>query len=289
MQNINLDQSLREDLSLREAIDGSLTRISPVEMASIVRQAAHHDESLFIIDTRSIAEFSAGHIPGSVFSGYLLGAFGPWLALALGEENLVGKPYYLVAEYAASLASIIPLLIENGITGVCLGFIEGDFASMWREEGFELEETPQCFLTDLYRVLIEQQAKKENPSVMMVVDCRTEAEYFEEYVADCIWVPLQRDALDRFVEGKLQEIHPKQVYIYCGIGYRSLIACSLLRRWLQHKPGFSRTSFINVVDGYESMKIDADFKAKFLINDGRGAAALQQFALDFANYVNKDS
>ena len=66
---------------------------------------------------------------------------------------------------------------------------------------------------------------------LLAVDVRRETEFAEGHVKDAINMPLN-DMTDVALLAGLEE--DQNIYIYCGGGYRSLIASSLMKRQGMH-------------------------------------------------------
>jgi rhodanese-related sulfurtransferase len=87
---------------------------------------------------------------------------------------------------------------------------------------------------------------------LMVLDVRKENEFIEGHVKDAINFPLN-NMTDVAQIAQLEE--NKNFYIYCGSGYRSLIAASLLKKHGYH-------NLRNVVGGWAKIKEQKNIKTE---------------------------
>ena len=162
------------------------------------------------LDVRADDEFIAGHVPGSI-SIPLAGQFASWAGAVLG---LSSKPV-LIAATPEQLSEARLRLARIGIEDVA-GYLQ-DGVEGWRQAGLTVANVPQITPQEL--------ASRLAKGDISVLDVRREAEFQAGHIEGADWHPL-----DRF-KAALPEI-PRYatVAVHCKSGYRSLIACSLLRR-----------------------------------------------------------
>src|SRR5439155_16053695 len=103
----------------------SLAALSPAEVAA--KQAA----GAVVLDTRSAADYGAGHVPFSVHIG-LSGQFASWAGTLLGLD----APLILVGEEQARCEEARLRLARVGIERV-IGALDGGIAA-WEREGLAL-------------------------------------------------------------------------------------------------------------------------------------------------------
>lgn len=181
-----------------------LTPISPQQ----VQQSL--DQGVFVLDVRPNADFSAAHIPGSINIA-LSGQFASWAGTIMG---LSARPV-LVAASAEQYSEARMRLARVGIEDP-RGFLNGGIDA-WRQAGLPLARLPQMTVQEL------QDRLKSNG--LQVLDVRREPEWHAGHIACATWFPL-----DRF-KVSAPEVDPaKALAVHCQGGYRSMIACSLLRR-----------------------------------------------------------
>jgi rhodanese-related sulfurtransferase/glyoxylase-like metal-dependent hydrolase (beta-lactamase superfamily II) len=199
-----------------------LARLAPADVAS--RQS----KGAVVLDTRSAAEFGAGHVPASVHIG-LSGQFASWAGTLLGLDQaivLVGEDPERCAEARVRLARVG---IEH-VVGVLDGGIEA-----WQAAGLPLETTPQVSVQDLGEMLHGDEPPQ-------LVDVRRGPEFSGGHVAAFDNRPL--DALMKRLDGLDRD---RRVAVLCASGYRSSIAASLLER-----AGFR--DVVNVTGGINAWK-----------------------------------
>jgi len=113
------------------------------------------------------------------------------------------------------------------------GFLQGGVAA-WKEAGMPMAQLPQMTVEELHAQL--------NENGLQVLDVRREGEWRAGHVARASWL-----ALDQF-KVSAPEVDPERpLAVHCQGGYRSMIACSLLRR-----AGIENV--INVVGGFDAWK-----------------------------------
>jgi len=193
--------------------------LTPSQVASAAQQGA------VILDTRSAAEFGAGHVPRSLNIG-LDGQFASWA----GSLIPLNSQIVIVAESTKRVSEAQVRMARVGLENV-IGFLDGGVGA-WAKAGFEVAAVPQISVGEL-KELIETRAD------LQVVDVRRQAEFQSGHAPRAITAPL----------AKLREILPslkldpsKPAAIICAGGYRSSAATSILQ---QH--GF--TDLLNVTGG----------------------------------------
>lgn len=208
----------REPMPTIEEILAAARPLPPGEVEHLTESGVR------VLDTRSIADFGEGHLPGAVHVP-LDGKFAPWVGVVLGPDMTL-----LVAADPGREREAITRLARIGYDQ-CLGWLDGGLAA-WREAGGEIERTPQCTAAALRRMLAD------TPSLCLL-DVRGGDEWEAGHVPGSIHIPLPE--LDR----RRNELPGGPVAILCGSGYRSSIACSLLQR-------AGRTDVTNVSGGWEA-------------------------------------
>src|SRR6185312_8987896 len=221
----------------------------------------HEDRknAVFAVDVRPVAEFADAHVPRSINIA-LSGQFATWAASVLG---LKASPV-LIADTPQQYGEARVRMARVGIEDV-RGYLDGGLAA-WKQAGFELEKLPQITAQELQQCLSEGQyaAAGGNASgaetagrtgtrpgagnqagarnKLRVLDVRREPEWQAGHIAGAAWWPL-----DRFKVSP-PEVDPEApLAVHCASGYRSVIACSLLRR-------AGMQNVINVVGGFDAWK-----------------------------------
>ena len=180
-----------------------------------------------MLDVRPNADFAAAHIPGSVNIA-LSGQFASWAGTIVG---LSARPV-LVAETPEQYAEARLRLARVGIEDL-RGFLQDGIAA-WKQAGFALAKLPQMTADEL--------SERRHGHHIQVLDVRREGEWQAGHIEGAAWFPL-----DNF-RVSAPEIDPSApVAIHCQGGYRSMIACSLLRR-------AGVENVINVIGGFDAWR-----------------------------------
>ena len=158
---------------------------------------------------RSAENFVKGFIPNSIFIG-IDGGFAPWVGAIIKH---IETPILLVCE-SDRLEEVAIRLSRVGFDNV-LGHLKGGVSS-WEEEGLS---TISSISAEEFNTIYQANNQID------IVDVRKETEYQTRHIIDAKLAPLS-----------MLEIHAstfvnkKQNYVHCAGGYRSVIACSLLKR-----------------------------------------------------------
>jgi glyoxylase-like metal-dependent hydrolase (beta-lactamase superfamily II) len=199
--------------------DAEINRTGAPALDSLPRPAAlapaeaarlQSEENYIVLDTRTAAEFGAGHVPGALNVG-LGGQFATWAGSLIRPEDRI----VLVAENESKVDEAVMRLARVGLENVA-GYLEGG-VSAWRDAGFETATVEQIPVEELRRRLDEQ------PD-LQVLDVRREAEY------DAGHVPGARlSTLASLSSDPLKGLDPaRPLAVICAGGYRSSAATSLL-------------------------------------------------------------
>ncbi len=194
----------REHPTLEEALERELRPLSPERFLALVNDGAQ------VLDTRDSALFEGAHLPGSVNIG-LGGSFATWSGTVLDRE----RPIVLVAEPGREVEA-----------ATRLGRIGFDNVDGYLDGGMQpLDDAPQP-IERIERItagsLAEQLASDAPP---LLIDVRTAAEWEQQRIDTALSRPLAQ------LLASLSTIEPdRPVVTYCGSGYRSAIAASLMQR-----------------------------------------------------------
>ena len=159
-----------------------------------------------ILDVRSKEEFTNGHIPNSIFIG-LEGSFAPWVGEMLVDIN---TPILLVTSSKDMFEEAQIRLSRVGFDNV-VGTLSGGVES-WIKAGRGIETVKNISPTDFVQI------SRKN-----IIDVRKPSEYSIAKYADALNLPLSDLGMN------LSRVSDDKSYVYCGSGYRSLIAISLLK------------------------------------------------------------
>jgi rhodanese-related sulfurtransferase len=199
--------------------DLSLLRpIEPAELKMLL------EEGGLALDVRSAEQFAAGHVPGSVNIA-LSGQFASWAGALLG----LGAEPVLIAESEEELSEARMRLARVGLEKA-RGFLKGGTGA-WGEKGFLFETQPEIPVEALHERL---------GGGIQILDVRREPEWEAGHIDGAMWWPL-----DNFKVAPPEIDRSAPLAVHCKGGYRSMIACSLLRR-----AGFQNV--LNVTGGFDA-------------------------------------
>jgi len=196
-----------------------LVPISAQELASELEKGAN------ALDVRAVDSFAAGHVPGSVNIA-LSGQFASWAGIVLG---LSSRPI-LIADTPEQIAEARVRLARVGIEDV-RGYLQGGVEG-WKQAGFTLAEVRQ--------ISVQTLSEWQQQPGLCTLDVRREPEWQAGHLAGALWVPL-----DKLAVSSLPVDRDALIAVHCKSGYRSMIACSLLRRAGYH-------NVANVIGGVDA-------------------------------------
>ncbi len=169
-------------------------------------------EDIIVLDTRNPEIFTQGFVPGSINIG-LDGRFAEWAGTLLPFDQSI----LLVCETGKEEESVIRLA-RVGFEKM-EGYLHGGF-EVWKKAG------------EVTDIIIDVEADELAMDIphdpgLVVIDVRTKNEFAEGHITGAINLSL-KDMAD---PGEIAML-PEQgnLYIHCASGYRSVIACSLLKR-----------------------------------------------------------
>ena len=161
-----------------------------------------------LVDVRTMLAFGGGHIAGALNIGGT-----PILSIWAGWMLDPNQPVLLVLEHDEDLEKIVRLFVRTGYTKFA-GYLVGGMRA-WQGAGFPMDKIPQMTVHEL----------NERKRSVQVVDVRGPGEWKKGHVpgARHIFVPELRKRV-----GELDRNKP--TVVYCGSGYRSSIASSILKQ-----------------------------------------------------------
>ena len=211
------------DAALNREGPTSLEALAPPPALSPDDVALLQKAGAVVLDTRSSAEYGAGHVPGALHIGQS-GQLASWAGSLMSPQG----PIILVAEDEEKIGETRTRLARVGIENVS-GFLAGGIRA-WDAAGRPLAKTEQITVDELAERLGERRD-------MQVVDVRRPPEWKDGHIPQAVSMPLDRlAALSKPLDRK------RPVAAICAGGYRSSIATSVLERM-----GFERIT--NVVGG----------------------------------------
>ena len=197
----------------------ALRALTPAELKSLL------DEGEVALDVRAGEEFAVEHVPDSVNIA-LSGQFASWAGTVLG---LAAHPV-LIAGSEEQLEEARLRLTRVGIE-VLGGYLQGGVAA-WKRAGLPVATLSQATVSELEAQLLTGDVQ--------VLDVRRAPEREAAHIAGANWWPL-----DNFRVSPPEIDRDMPIAVHCKGGYRSMIACSLLRR-----AGFRHVT--NVVGGFDA-------------------------------------
>jgi len=192
-------------------------------------------EDILVVDTRPADIFTEGFVPGSIFIG-LEGRFAEWA----GNLLSFNKTLLLITEKGKEEETVIRLARVGFAT--IEGYLKGGFDA-WQKAGENVD------------MIISVEADELAMDIpfdpyLQVIDVRKEIEFADGHVKAAINMPLA-DMTDVAMIAGFEE--NQNLYIHCGGGYRSVIACSLLKKQGVH-------NLRNVAGGWAKIKEEKSIK-----------------------------
>ena len=215
--NVMLNQEGYKDFDF--VLKNSFNRLDLLQFKEL-----NDSDDTIILDVRNQNDFKKGFIPGSVFIG-LNGTFAPWVGSIIKDIN---KKILLICDQGKEKEAIVRLS-RVGFDN-CLGFLDGGFDNWMSENEFD---TIESIDSDNLSSIVES---------INLVDVRKLSERSNGFLKNTISIPL-----DLFQDNLNSLDKNKKYYVHCAGGYRSMIACSILKR-----NGFN--SPIDVTGGFSAIR-----------------------------------
>ena len=215
--NVMLNQEGYKDFDF--VLKNSFNRLDLLQFKEL-----NDSDDTIVLDVRNQNDFKKGFIPGSVFIG-LNGTFAPWVGSIIKDIN---KKIILICDQGKEKEAIVRLS-RVGFDN-CLGFLDGGFDNWISENEFDIIESID---SDNLSSIVES---------INLVDVRKLSERSNGFLKNTISIPL-----DLFQDNLNSLDKNKKYYVHCAGGYRSMIACSILKR-----NGFN--SPIDVTGGFSAIR-----------------------------------
>ena len=216
-ENVKLNKEGYED------IDKILSSSKKLLNANKFEEIANENGAL-VLDVRSKEEYENSHVPRSIFIG-LDGGFAPWV----GELIIDVKTPILLVCNESQIEEAVTRLSRVGFDNT-LGYITID---KWKENGKEIDSINSISAVETVKRL-------ENKSSILI-DVRKENEYKSQHVVNAH--NYQLSSINNYLP-KFDE--KNDYYIHCQSGYRSIIACSILKSRGIH-------NITNVIGGFKNL------------------------------------
>ena len=202
-----------------DSIDKANIALSVEEFKTKSTQAG-----VIILDVRSAADFVKGFIPNSIFIG-IDGGFAPWVGTIIKQ---VATPILLVCD-KGRLEEVATRLSRVGFDNV-LGHLNGG-VQVWEQDDL-------ATISSISANAFDEIYQADN--MIDIIDVRKETEYKNRHIISAVFNPLsdlENDKLNSTAEN----------FVHCAGGYRSVIACSLLKREGIH-------NVTNIEGGFDAIK-----------------------------------
>jgi hydroxyacylglutathione hydrolase len=214
-----------QDAEINREGASALKDLPPLNQLSPADLKLQMDLGVPALDVRPGDQFAACHVPGSI-NIPLSGQFATWAGTVLGLSSRA----LLIAETEQQIEEARMRLARVGIEDVS-GYLASGIGA-WKQAGFEVAQVPQLTANELHERLASHGLR--------VLDVRREGEWQAGHIAAADWWPL-----DKF-RAVLPQVDPHApLAVHCKSGYRSMIACSLLKR-----AGFNKV--INLIGGFDA-------------------------------------
>jgi hydroxyacylglutathione hydrolase len=222
---LNVQMNKQGSASFESVLKHGLKALNP--MAFELEAGA---KSALVLDTRNAEEFSKGFVPNSINIG-LIGSFAPWVGELITD---IKQPILIIAAEGMEEETIMRLSrvgYDNTI-----GYLEGGFAA-WKSAGKPM---------DTVNRITPEQFEKQWHKDAVVYDIRKDGEYAAEHIDEAFHRPLAN------INSWFSSIDKTKVFtMYCGSGYRSMIAASILKargydNFIEVAGGFSAISKTNL-------------------------------------------
>ena len=209
--------------SLDEVLEQGMKGFSVKEFKSLI------NDDIIVLDTRAETEFVKGFVPGSINIG-LNGRFAEWAGSLLPFD----KSILLVTDPGKEKETIIRLA-RVGFEKID-GHLAGGFEA-WKKAG---EKADMIVEVEADELLMDKQFDEN----LIVLDVRKENEFAEGHLQGAMNLPLN-EMIDPGTMANIEDGH--NLYVHCAGGYRSVIACSLLKRQGIH-------NLRNIAGGWNAIK-----------------------------------
>jgi glyoxylase-like metal-dependent hydrolase (beta-lactamase superfamily II)/rhodanese-related sulfurtransferase len=192
--------------SLDRVLEHGLKNLSVEEFKKMMKS------DVVLLDTRNANTFINGFIPGSISIG-LEGRFAEWAGAILPFN----KKIILVTEPGKEKETVVRLA-RVGFEKFA-GCLAGGYDT-WENAG---EKTDMIIDVEADELMMDM---PHDPN-MVVLDVRRETEFADGHLKDAKNIPLN-EMTDPASMATIEET--QNLYVHCAGGYRSIIACSLLKR-----------------------------------------------------------
>jgi glyoxylase-like metal-dependent hydrolase (beta-lactamase superfamily II)/rhodanese-related sulfurtransferase len=181
-----------------------------------------------VIDTRSKNDFPKAFVPGSIFIG-IEDKFAPWAGALINDMQ---QPILIIADEGRE-EEVVIRLARVGYDHT-LGYLKGGM-NAWIEAGFEIDTLQEIAAKDFEKIY------NSHPNTTHLIDTRKESEFNAQHLVGAENFPLD------FINRNMSMLKKEQTYyLHCAGGYRSVIACSILK-----SRGFNHV--VNIQGGFKAL------------------------------------
>lgn len=209
--------------ALKAVMEKAMQPLPPAEFKAKGKAGA------LILDTRPAVEFGDGFVPGAISIG-LEGRFAEWAGslLPFDQDIILVTPIGKEEETVVRMARV-------GFDNV-VGYLNGGYPA-WEASG---ESIDMIITVDADELAMDI---PHDPN-LVIIDVRKQMEYADGHIKNALNITLG-DMMD---PGKLADLEDNHnLYVHCQGGYRSIIACSIMKREGIH-------NLRNVDGGFAKMK-----------------------------------
>ena len=202
-QNVMLNKTGYENVE--KVISKGMTPLSPEIVEMLVE-----DNNALVLDTRKPQIFKEGFIPRAINIG-IDGDFAPWVGTLITDIN---QPIIIVTEKGRE-EEVVTRLSRVGYDNT-LGYLEGGMEA-WQTAGKEIDQVTSISAEEF------AQRYKTNPN-LIIKDVRKQSEFEAEHLenAENTSLAYLNDYMSAFDK-------TEDNYVHCAGGYRSMVACSVLK------------------------------------------------------------
>ena len=199
--------------------------LTPLNVAEFI--AIRESLQALVIDSRKKEEFSKAHIPGSWYIG-VEDSFAPWVGALVADLN---TPILFLADPGKE-EEVVTRLARVGYDNA-LGYLNEGIEA-WIKSGETTQKLEEISATDFAATYSQDHTN--------LLDVRRRSEYESEHIVGAENLPLD------FIHSEFSKLDVNKTYsVHCAGGYRSVIACSVLKA-----KGFSKV--INILGGFKALK-----------------------------------
>ena len=202
----------------------------PLNISEFKKLSQNHNT--IILDTRSQDDFKNGYVPNSIFVG-LKGVFAPWVGSVLKD---ISQNILLICDEGQENEAITRLS-RVGFDNV-IGYLDGGVTS-WKNSGEKIETIESITAKELEEKIDQN---------INLIDVRTCGERKNGFLENSVGISLNN------IESEYKSLENlNKLYIHCAGGYRSMIACSFLK-----KEGYN--SVVDIQGGFAAISKNTDLE-----------------------------